>query len=201
MKPIVLATGNPYKVQEIEPLFDNAGFKVKLQTEFFNDEVEEDGLSFLENAIKKARFASAKTGLPALADDSGLEVDALGGDPGIYSARYACDDTGHTDEAKNLDKVLENLGDLPYNLRTARYTCVAVYVESENDPVPLIGVGHWQGEILKEKRTHFGVGYDSIFWIPQLVKTASEIPLETKLQISHRTHAIQQVINQIKNKT
>jgi XTP/dITP diphosphohydrolase len=201
MTDLVLATGNPFKVKEIEPLLNAAGFDIKLQTEFFDDEVEEDGLSFLENAIKKARFASAKTGLPALADDSGLEVDALGGEPGIYSARYACDYSGNTTEAKNLDKVLENLGDLAYNLRTARYTCVAVYVEHANDPVPLVGVGHWHGEILKERRTDYGVGYDPVFWIPKLVKTASEVPLETKIQISHRTQAIKQVISQIKHRT
>ena len=177
-----------------------AGFDVVLQTDYFKDEVEEDGLSFLENAIKKARFASAKTGLPALADDSGLEVDALGGEPGIYSARYGCDYTGQTSAEKNLDKLLEKLGDLSYNLRTARYTCVAVFVENEHDPVPLVGVGHWQGEILKQRRTDYGVGYDPVFWIPKLVRTASEIPLETKLQISHRSHAIKQVINQLKNR-
>lgn len=199
MTTLVLATGNPFKVVEIEPLLKNAGFNLKLQTDYFDDEVEEDGLTFLENAIKKARFASKMTGLPALADDSGLEVDALGGEPGIYSARYANMQTGHKSEEQNVDKVLENLGDLPYNQRTARYTCVAVYVEHELDPVPIIGVGHWYGDILKERRTPYGIGYDSIFWVPKLVRSASEIPLEVKLQVSHRTQAMTQIMEQLKN--
>lgn len=200
MKQIVIATGNPWKVHEIEPLIRDAGMQFRLQSEFFKEEVDEDGLSFLENALKKARFASKKTAMPALADDSGLEVDALNGEPGIYSARYANMHNGAKSEEQNLDKVLENLGDLPYNQRTARYTCVAVYVEHENDPVPLVGVGHWYGEILKERRTNYGVGYDPIFWVPKLVRTASEISLETKLQISHRTQAMTQIIQQLKNR-
>lgn len=201
MSDIVLATGNQFKVDEIEPMLRQAGYNCKLQTDFFDDEVEEDGLSFLENALKKARFASLKTGLPAIADDSGLEVDALNGEPGIYSARYGSHNNGHkTTEAENVDKVLENLGDLPYNQRTARYTCVSVYVEHANDPVPLIGVGHWEGEILKERRTSFGVGYDPIFWVPRLVRSASEISLETKLQISHRTQAVQTILEQLRNR-
>lgn len=200
MNTLVLATGNPFKVVEIEPLLKGSGYELKLQTDFFDDEVEEDGLSFLENAIKKARYASKKTGLPALADDSGLEVDALNGEPGIYSARYANMQTGHKDEAQNVDKVLQNLGDLPYNQRTARYTCVAVYVEHAKDPVPIIGVGHWYGDILKHRRTNYGVGYDSIFWVPKLVKSGSEISLETKLEVSHRSQAIKQIIQQLKSR-
>lgn len=201
MSEIVLATGNQFKVDEIEPLLTKAGYQCRLQSEFFDDEVEEDGLSFLENALKKARYASLKTGLPALADDSGLEVDALNGEPGIYSARYASHNNGHkTTEEENLNKVLENLGDLPYNHRTARYTCISVYVEHANDPVPLIGVGHWNGEILKERRTPYGVGYDPIFWVPKLVRAGSEISLETKLQISHRTQAVQTILEQLRNR-
>ena len=200
MSLIVLATGNPNKVVEIEPLLNAAGYETKLQTDFFTDEVEEDGLSFVENAIKKARFASAKTGLPAIADDSGLEVDALGGQPGIYSARYASDHTGMTTEQQNLQKVLDELGDLPYKDRTARYSCVVVYVDHADDPMPIIGFGHWYGEILKEPRTDHGIGYDPIFWVPKLVKTLSEVPLEVKNQISHRAKAIHQVLEQLEHK-
>lgn len=200
MSLIVLATGNPNKVVEIEPLLNAAGYQTKLQTDFFSDEVEEDGLSFVENAIKKARFASAKTGLPAIADDSGLEVDALGGQPGIYSARYASDHTGMTTEQQNLQKVLDELGDLPYKDRTARYSCVVVYVDHADDPMPIIGFGHWYGEILKEPRTDHGIGYDPIFWVPKLVKTLSEVPLEVKNQISHRAKAIHQVLEQLEHK-
>jgi len=200
MSLIVLATGNPNKVVEIEPLLTAAGYQTKLQTDFFTDEVEEDGLSFVENAIKKARFASAKTGLPAIADDSGLEVDALGGQPGIYSARYASDHTGITTERENLQKVLDELGDLPYKDRKARYSCVVVYVDHADDPMPIIGFGHWYGEILKEPRTDHGIGYDPIFWVPKLVKTLSEVPLEVKNKISHRAKAIHQVLEQLEHK-
>ncbi|WEJ62961.1 RdgB/HAM1 family non-canonical purine NTP pyrophosphatase [Thiomicrorhabdus lithotrophica] len=200
MSLIVLATSNPNKVVEIEPLLNAAGYQTKLQTEFFSDEVEEDGLSFVENAIKKARFASAKTGFPAIADDSGLEVDALGGQPGIYSARYANDHTGMTTEQQNLQKVLDELGDLPYEDRTARYSCVVVYVDHADDPMPIIGFGHWYGEILKEPRTDHGIGYDPIFWVPKLVKTLSEVPLEVKNKISHRAKAIHQVLEQLEHK-
>ena len=186
MTAIVLATGNPHKVKEIAPFLASAGFDVKLQTDFFTEEVVEDGLSFVENAIKKARFASAKTGLPAIADDSGLEVDALDGQPGIYSARYASGPLCDTTDDQNVQKVLDELGDLPYKDRTARYSCVVVYVEHAQDPMPIIGFGHWYGEILKQRRTHFGIGYDAIFWVPSLVKSLSEIPLEVKAQIGHR---------------
>ncbi|MBN2866245.1 MAG: RdgB/HAM1 family non-canonical purine NTP pyrophosphatase [Thiotrichales bacterium] len=201
MSVIVLATGNPHKVREIEPLLRSAGFDVKLQTDFFSDEVVEDGLSFVENAIKKARFASKKTGLPAIADDSGLEVDALNGKPGIFSARYANNHLCETTEEDNLQKVLDELGDLPYKDRTARYSCVVVYVEHAEDPMPIIGFGHWYGEILKERRTSFGIGYDPIFWVPQLVKTLSEVPLEVKNKISHRAKAIKQVLEALEHKS
>lgn len=201
MSVIVLATGNPHKVKELAPLIEGAGFKIKLQTEFFKDEVEEDGLSFVENAIKKARFASQKTGLPAIADDSGLEVDALAGAPGIYSARYANDHLCDTTDEQNLQKVLDELGDLPYKDRTARYSCVVVYVEHADDPMPIIGFGHWYGEILKERRTTYGVGYDPIFWVPKLVKTLSEVPIEVKNKISHRAKAIKQVLEALEHKS
>ncbi|MEA3405421.1 MAG: RdgB/HAM1 family non-canonical purine NTP pyrophosphatase [Pseudomonadota bacterium] len=200
MSVVVLATGNPHKVKEIAPLLKAAGYDAKLQTEFFSEEVEEDGLSFVENAIKKARFASKKTGLPAIADDSGLEVDALGGQPGIYSARYANDHNGDTTEDQNLQKVLDELGDLPFKDRTARYSCVVVYVDHADDPMPIIGFGHWYGEILKERRTNYGIGYDPIFWVPKLVKTLSEVPLEVKNEISHRAKAIKQMLTTLEHR-
>ncbi|MBO1923219.1 RdgB/HAM1 family non-canonical purine NTP pyrophosphatase [Thiomicrorhabdus sp. 6S3-12] len=201
---IVLATGNPYKVAEIEPLLKQAGFRVKLQTDFFKEEVEEDGLSFVENALKKARFASRMTGLPALADDSGLEVDALGGKPGIYSARYAAganDASAKSSDEENLQKVLADLGQRPYSQRQARYCCVAVYVEHAEDPMPVIGIGQWHGEILMERRTGQGIGYDDIMWIPKLVKTVSEIPFDVKNKISHRAQAVLSVMEQLGKRT
>lgn len=195
---IVLATGNRYKVAEIGPLISSAGYTWKVQTDFFADEVHEDGLSFVENAIKKARFASSKTGLPALADDSGIEVDALAGKPGIYSARYAADSKGQTTDELNLEKLLKALEGLPYSERKARYSCAAVYVQSADDPMPLIGIGHWYGEILMERRTGTGIGYDDIMWIPKMVKAVSEIPFEIKNKISHRAKAVNSVLEQLK---
>jgi XTP/dITP diphosphohydrolase len=198
MSTIVLATGNVDKVAEIKPMLLAHGIEVKLQSDFFAEEVVEDGLSFIENAIKKARYASQRTGLSALADDSGLEVNALQGEPGIYSARYA-GENGLNDSKKNLQQVLYKLGDLPYEKRQARYSCVCVYVKNAEDPMPLIGVGHWYGEILKQPRTNSGIGYDDIMWIPKLVKTVSEIPFDVKNRISHRAQAVNSVLQQLKN--
>lgn len=201
MSQIVLATGNPHKVREIKPLLDAAGFDFRLQTEFFSEEVHEDGHSFIENALKKARFASAKTGLPAIADDSGLQVDYLKGKPGIYSARFA-ETLGFqkSTEQKNTRQLLKQLNGLTLKDRKANYICVVVYIEHEHDEVPLIGLGTWHGDILTEPRTQHGIGYDPVVWIPSELKAASEVPLERKLKISHRAQAIQSVIQQIKQK-
>lgn len=197
MKSVVLATGNPFKFQEIQPRLVELGFSVYSQTEFFEEEVEEDGLSFVENAIKKARFASAKTGLPALADDSGLEVDVLGGAPGLYSARYALSTVGVKDDHANLVKLLEDLKDIPTRQRKARYCCAMAYVENEHDAMPIIGYGVWHGDILSEQRIGSGIGYDDVFWVPQLFKSVSEIPDEIKNSISHRAKALDSVLQQL----
>jgi XTP/dITP diphosphohydrolase len=192
---LVLATGNPYKVKEIAPILIKNGFKTRLQTEFFQDEAIEDGLSFLENALKKARFASQKTRLPALADDSGLEVDILEGAPGIFSARYAGENAS---DSENIDKLLTELAPYPQVAqRQARYTCAMVYVKSATDPNPLIGVGHLSGDILLERRTNSGIGYDDVVWVPSLLRAFSQVPLERKLQISHRTQALNAIIKQL----
>ncbi len=195
MSPIILATGNPNKVKELAPMLGMAGIVTKPQTDFFTEEAVEDGLSFVENAIIKARFASERTGLPALADDSGLEVEALNGQPGIYSARYAGVENGS--EELNLKKLLRDMAMLPYPQRLARYSCAVVYVKHARDPMPVIGVGHWYGEILMKPRTGYGIGYDDVMWIPELVKSVSEIPFEIKNRISHRAKAVQSVINQL----
>lgn len=200
MNTLVLATANPFKVQELQPVLSAHGLFARPQTDFFHEEVHEDGLSFVENAIKKARFASEKTGMPAIADDSGLEVDALQGEPGIYSARYAEEGRGYTTDEENLDKLLKEMAHLNYAERNARYSCAVVYVEHARDPMPLIGVGHWYGQILKEKRTGQGIGYDDVFWVPELVKTVSELPFDRKYQLSHRTHALSSVITQLKQR-
>ncbi|MDX1795688.1 MAG: RdgB/HAM1 family non-canonical purine NTP pyrophosphatase [Hydrogenovibrio sp.] len=195
---MVLATNNPHKVTEILPMISSQGFECRAQSSWFQESVEEDGISFLENALKKARYASAQTGLPAIADDSGLEVMALGGQPGIFSARYAEDVSGETTDEKNVEKLLEQMAGLPYSQRQARYSCAVVYVEHAEDAMPLIGVGHWYGEILMERRSGRGIGYDDVMWIPSLVKAVSEIPLEVKNRISHRAQAVQAVLNQLK---
>lgn len=197
---MVLATNNPYKVAEIAPMVFSEGFECREQEFFFQGSVEEDGLSFLENALKKARYASAQTGLPAIADDSGLEVMVLGGQPGIFSARYAAENGGQTSDEQNRTKLLQQLEGLPYAQRQARYSCAVVYVEHAEDAMPLVGVGHWYGEILMQPRTGQGIGYDDLMWIPNLVKAVSEIPLETKNRMSHRAQAVQSVLNQLKQK-
>ena len=200
MSFIVLATGNPHKVKELEPLLTDAGFKIKLQTEFFSEEVHEDGLSFIENALKKARYASSKTGLPAIADDSGIQVDYLNGRPGIFSARFA-ETLGFSksSDEENALQLLHLLQGQPLKNRKANYVCAVAYVAHEHDEVPLIGIGFWQGDILTEPRTNHGIGYDSIMWIPSELKSASEVTLQKKLKISHRSQALQSVITQIKN--
>lgn len=197
MTAMVLATGNPNKIAEIMPLIRAAGYDARPQSDYFSGEVDEDGLSFVENAIKKARFASAKTGLPALADDSGLEIDALCGQPGIFSARYAACGNGKSSEEANLEKVLSDMKGLPYSQRQARYSCAVVYVSHAEDAMPLIGIGHWYGEILTERRTGTGIGYDDIMWIPKMVRTVSEISLAKKLEISHRSQAVNAVLSQL----
>jgi len=202
MKTLVLATGNPHKVKELEVMLEPYGFNLKLQTDYFSEEVEEDGLSFVENALKKARYASKKTGLPALADDSGLEVDVLNGQPGIYSARYSEGYLGQpASESLSNQKLLDELEGLPYKDRKACYYCAVVFVRHENDPIPIIGVGQWCGEILMEPRTDYGVGYDPIMWMPSHLKAASEIPLSIKNQVSHRAQALQNVLDQLQQAT
>jgi len=186
-----------HKVREIQPRLTELGFSVYAQTEFFQDEVEEDGLSFVENAIKKARYASKKTGLPALADDSGLEVDILDGQPGLYSARYALNTVGEKSDEHNLIKLLEDLRDVPFSHRKARYCCAMAYVENENDAMPIIGAGVWNGDILTERRTGSGIGYDDVFWVPQMFKTVSEIPDDIKNSVSHRAKALDSIIQQL----
>ncbi|HIQ40827.1 MAG TPA: RdgB/HAM1 family non-canonical purine NTP pyrophosphatase [Sulfurivirga caldicuralii] len=200
MNPILLATGNPYKIQEIEPVLRQAGFDVFLQKDFFADEAIEDGQTFVENALKKARFACQKTGLPCLAEDSGLEVEALGGRPGVCSARYAGVTGASREEvdAANLRKLLKDMESVPLHARRARYCSVFVYLRSAEDAMPLIGTGILYGEILPEPRTGRGIGYDDVFWVPKYFKTVSEMSDELKNKISHRAQALREVLEKIK---
>ena len=184
---IVLASGNAGKVREINKLLSDHGIEVVPQTEFGVPEAVEDGLTFVENALKKARHAAKLTGLPAIADDSGIEVDALGKRPGIYSARYSGE--GATD-AKNNEKMLAELKDVAEENRTARYWCVMVYLESENDPTPIITQGSLEGVIMTAPQGDGGFGYDPIFWLPEQKCAAAELSMEEKNKISHRAIAL-----------
>lgn len=194
MNKIVLASGNAGKVREINSLLSSHGIEVVSQSEYDVPDVIEDGLSFVENAIKKARNACQHTGLPAIADDSGIEVDALNKAPGIYSARYSGEDA--TDEKNNL-KMLDELSNTPDEERTARYQCVMVYMKSADDPTPIIAQGSLEGRILREPRGEGGFGYDPIFWLEDKNCSAAELSLQQKNAISHRAIALQSLVKQL----
>lgn len=187
---IVLASNNAGKVREIERLLAEARIHIRPQGEYGVPEVEETGLTFVENAILKARNAARHSGLPAIADDSGLEVDALRGAPGLYSARYA--GAGATDEA-NLRKLLADLADVPESERTARFQCVLVYLRHAEDPTPLICQGTWEGRLLFEPRGRNGFGYDPIFLVPTHGCSSAELDPDTKNQLSHRGQALRRL--------
>ncbi|MCW9058845.1 MAG: XTP/dITP diphosphatase [Gammaproteobacteria bacterium] len=196
MSRIVLASNNPGKVREFNELLAGAELQVVPQSEFGVPEIEETGLTFVENAILKARNATAHTGLPAIADDSGLEVDALHGAPGIYSARYA--GTGADDEA-NLRKLLVTLQDVAETQRTARFQCLMVYLQHELDPTPLIFQGTWEGRILFEPRGDNGFGYDPVFYVPEQDCASAELPPEVKNRLSHRGQALRALVAALKS--
>lgn len=195
MQKIVLATGNAGKLKELRALLADQPFEILSQKDLDVSDADETGLSFIENAILKARHAARLTGLPALADDSGLCVDALGGAPGIYSARYA--GMGVTD-ADNNRKLLETLrpyrGALPL---TARFVCVLALVRHADDPLPLICQGEWEGEILDAPQGEQGFGYDPLFWVPSDGMSSAELPRERKNMLSHRGQALVQLKNRI----
>lgn len=192
MQRIVLASGNRGKLAEFKQLLSDCTFEVIAQSELQIADAEETGLSFVENAILKARNASQHSGLPALADDSGLEVDALHGAPGIYSARFAGlpTDNAKNNDAANNKKLLEALADVPIEKRSARYQCVLVFMRHASDPSPLICQGTWEGEILTAPRGDQGFGYDPLFFIPALQQTAAELPPAKKNALSHRGKAM-----------
>lgn len=187
MQRIVLASGNRGKLAELEALLAPSGLRLQSQDALGVPEAEETGLSFVENAIIKARNAARHTGLPALADDSGLEVDALDGAPGIYSARYAGPAAG---DGANLDKLLRALRDVPDERRTARFQCLLVYLRHALDPVPLICQGTWEGRILAAPRGRNGFGYDPVFFVPTHGCSSAELAPELKNRLSHRGRAL-----------
>lgn len=184
---LVLASSNAGKLAEFRSLLDGTGIEAVPQTEFGIVDAEETGLTFIENALLKARHASAATGLPALADDSGLCVDALDGAPGLYSARYA---GGHGDAAANIAKLLQALRAVPTARRTAHFHCVLALVRRPDDPAPIVCEGLWRGSILDAPRGAFGFGYDPVFLDPLLGQSAAEIDPDTKHRVSHRGQAM-----------
>lgn len=196
MQKVVLATGNAGKVRELASLLRDFGLDIVAQTDLDVESAEETGLTFIENAILKARHAAAITGLPAIADDSGLAVDALGGAPGIYSARYAGVDAS---DRQNLEKLLVALNDVPDGQRQAQFHCVLVYLRHADDPIPLVFHGVWPGEITRAPAGEGGFGYDPIFYVPSEGKTAAELTREEKSAISHRGQALKQLLEAMRH--
>lgn len=184
---VVVATGNAGKLRELTALLAGLDLQLVAQTELGVASVEETGATFADNALLKARHAARSTGLAAIADDSGLEVDALGGAPGLYSARFA---GPGADDAANNAKLIAALAGVPEERRGARYRCVLAFVRHADDPTPLLALGNWEGRIVDVPRGTGGFGYDPYFWLPDLQCTAAELAAEVKNRISHRGQAM-----------
>ncbi|KHT64503.1 nucleoside-triphosphate diphosphatase [Photobacterium gaetbulicola] len=195
MSKLVLATGNQGKVKEMASLLADFGFDVVAQSDYNVSSVAETGTTFIENAIIKARHAAKETGLPAIADDSGLEVDYLKGAPGIYSARFAGEDAS---DEENLQKLLKEMEGVAEEQRTARFHCVLVMMRHENDPTPLVCHGSWEGKILTEAHGENGFGYDPVFWVPEDQCSSAELEPARKKQLSHRGKALAKLFAALK---
>ena len=197
---LVLASRNAGKVAELQSLLADQGIEVLPQSQFGVPDADETGLSFIENAILKARHAAKLTGLPAIADDSGLAVAALGGAPGIYSARYAAmHDALQADEAKdsaNIRFLLQQME--PHDDRRGEFHCVLALVSHAEDPVPLIAHGRWAGQITLQVQDSGGFGYDPVFWLPDLQKTSAELSKAQKSLLSHRGQALRLLLAQLR---
>jgi XTP/dITP diphosphohydrolase len=187
---LVIATSNKGKLAEMLPILEAAGIEGIPQSRYGFPDAEETGHTFVENALLKARNACRQTGLPSLADDSGLIIDALNGAPGLISAHYA---GVHGDAQGNITKVLNEMAALDNPLRSARFYCCIVLLSHAEDPQPVIAEGVWHGEILEAPLGEYGFGYDPIFWDPQLKQSAAQVPAELKNRISHRGRALQQL--------
>jgi len=195
MKKIILASNNTGKIREFNAMLTGF-YEVVSMSDMNVKEVPEIGLTFVENALIKARNASMQSGLPALADDSGIVVDALNGAPGIYSARYA---GNHGDDEANTQKLLDDMVQVADAQRSARFWCAIVFVEHANDPTPIIIQRGWEGEIMREKSGENGFGYDPIFYVPTHKKSSAELSSEQKNDISHRGKALQALLSELKN--
>jgi XTP/dITP diphosphohydrolase len=191
----VLASGNAGKVREFAALLATRGIEIIPQTAFGIEPPEETGLTFRDNALLKARHAAAASGLPALADDSGIEVDALGGRPGVWSARYA---GPQATDAANLALLLQELAAVPEERRTARYRCVLVYLRDADDPDPVVAAGVWEGRVLTAPRGAGGFGYDPVFQPAGGVLSAAELPAAQKNEHSHRAQALRALLAALK---
>ena len=198
MEKIVLASNNAGKVREINDLLKAYDINVVPQGDYDVDSVEETGLTFVENAIIKARYAALKTGLPAIADDSGIEVDALNGAPGIYSARFSGEGASDKDNNK---KLLEDLKGIPEAERTARYQCVMVFMRHATDPTPIIASGSWEGTILEAPKGSGGFGYDPLFYVSTHQCSAAELSAELKNKLSHRSKALISLLHKLQEAT
>lgn len=193
---IVLASSNADKVREINAMLAEHEVRIISQSEFNVPAVAETGLTFVENALIKARNAARHTGLPAIADDSGIELDALNGLPGIYSARYAGADA---DDEANLEKLIEEVRKLPEEQRQARFVCLMVYLRHAEDPIPLIAEGIWEGVAVTTPRGKNGFGYDPMFYVPAHHCTSAELPPDTKNRLSHRGQALRRLVTQLQS--
>lgn len=195
MQDILIASGNKGKVNELKEMLAPFGLNVVPQSQYSVEDVPETGTTFVENAIIKARHAAKVTGLPCIADDSGLEVKALNGAPGIYSARFAGPDAT---DGTNIDKLLTAMKDVDEGHRQARFVCVLVFMRHADDPTPIICQGAWEGEIIEQRSGENGFGYDPVFYQPQLNKTAAELSPDEKHSLSHRGQALKQLVSQLK---
>ena len=191
----VLATGNQGKVKEMSELLNSFSIEVLPQSQFNVPDVPETGTTFVENAIIKARHASKLTGLPAIADDSGLEVDFLNGQPGIYSARFAGENATDQD---NIDKLLNKLDGINPEQRKARFQCVLVYMRHALDPTPIICQGTWEGSITENQDGTNGFGYDPVFWVESEQSTSAQLSKQRKSELSHRGKALTQLVALLK---
>ncbi len=191
----VLATGNQGKVKEMSELLNSFSIEVLPQSQFNVPDVPETGTTFVENAIIKARHAAKLTGLPAIADDSGLEVDFLNGQPGIYSARYAGETATDQD---NIDKLLNKLEGINPEQRKARFQCVLVYLRHALDPTPIICQGTWEGSITESVEGKNGFGYDPVFWVESEQSTSAQLDKQRKSELSHRGKALTQLVDLLK---
>lgn len=195
MKKVLIASNNLGKIREIAGILAELDIAVVGQKELGVGPVEETGVTFIENALIKARYASAQSGLPALADDSGLEVDALDGRPGVYSARFAGPDATDAENNRHLMALLKERGPEPL---TARFRCVMVFLRHPEDPSPIIGQGVWEGEIIREARGQGGFGYDPYFWVPQSGCSVAEMSEVEKNKMSHRGAALRALLQMLR---